>query len=50
MSSARRGKLVVILNQESGTLLKLGPEQVEVELRRIFEELGCGVEIRWVPG
>ena len=50
MSSARRGKLVVILNQESGTLLKLGPEQVEVELRRIFEELGCGVEIRRVPG
>ncbi len=42
--------MVVILNQESGTLRKLGPEQVEAGLRRTFEESGCVVEIRRVMG
>lgn len=50
MNPAKRRQLTVILNRESGTLMKLGPDLVEAELRGILEELGCEVEIRNVMG
>lgn len=50
MNLVERGKLTVVLNCESGTLLKLGPELVEAGLREIFGELGCDVVIRNVTG
>jgi YegS/Rv2252/BmrU family lipid kinase len=45
-----RRKLCVILNRESGTLLTLGPDVVEQQLREIFEGLGCETNIRQVMG
>ncbi len=50
MPSEKRGQLTVVLNREAGTLVSLGPEQVEAGLREIFAEMGCGVEILNVPG
>lgn len=45
-----RKHLAVILNRESGTISKLGPELVEAGLREIFEGLGCTLEVSNVPG
>ncbi len=45
MEQTRHKHLTVILNRESGTLMKLGPDQVEQELRAILEALGCKAEI-----
>lgn len=45
-----RRKLCVILNRESGTLVTLGPDVVEQQLREVFEELGCEAKIRQVMG
>lgn len=50
MASEKRGQLTVVLNCEAGTLVSLGPEQVEAGLREIFAEMGCEVEILNVPG
>ena len=50
MNSTPRRHLSIVLNRESGTILKLGPDLVEKGLKEIFEELGCEVEIRNVPG
>jgi diacylglycerol kinase family enzyme len=50
MDSDRRGQLVVVLNREAGTLVSLGPEQVEEGLHEIFTGMGCGVEILNVSG
>ena len=50
MASVKRGQLTVVLNREAGTLVSLGPEQVEAGLREIFTSMGCGVEILSVPG
>ncbi|MGL4399768.1 MAG: diacylglycerol/lipid kinase family protein [Luteolibacter sp.] len=46
----KRGQLTVVLNREAGTLLSLGPEQVEAGLREILAAMGCGVEILKVTG
>jgi diacylglycerol kinase family enzyme len=45
MASVKRGQLTVVLNREAGTLVSLGPEEVEAGLREILADLGCGVEI-----
>lgn len=45
METTQRRHLTVILNAESGTIIKLGPEKVATELRAVFEELGCKAEI-----
>ena len=50
MNSTPRRHLSIVLNRDSGTILKLGPDLVEQGLREIFEGLGCGVEIKNVPG
>lgn len=50
MNPNPRRSLCVILNCESGTLVTLGPDVVEQGLKEVFEELGCVVEIRQVPG
>lgn len=50
MTPALRRKLSIILNRESGTLLMLGPDEVEAGLREVFEELGCAADIRQVTG
>ena len=50
MNPPPRKHLSIILNRESGTILKLGPDLVEAGLREIFGELGCEVEISNVPG
>jgi len=46
----QRTQLTFILNRESGTLVKLGPDLVESGLREIFTELGCQVEIQQMTG
>lgn len=50
MASVKRGQLTVVLNREAGTLVSLGPEEVEAGLREILGDLGCGVEILNVTG
>ena len=50
MDPEPRRKLSIILNRESGTLLMLGPDEVEAGLRQVFEELGCEAEIQQVTG
>jgi diacylglycerol kinase family enzyme len=50
MASVKRGQFTVILNREAGTLVNLGPEEVEAGLRGIFTAMGCGVEILSVTG
>ncbi len=50
MNSSARKSLCVVLNRESGTISKLGPDHVEARLREVFSELGCEVEIHNVPG
>jgi diacylglycerol kinase family enzyme len=50
MASVQRGQLTVVLNREAGTLVSLGPEQVEAGLREILTAMGCGVEILKVTG
>ena len=50
MKSSPRRHLSIVLNRESGTISKLGPDVVEAGLREIFEELGCEVDIHNVPG
>lgn len=50
MEPRSRGKLTVILNRESGTIMKLGPDLVAEGLGEIFEELGCHAEIRQLAG
>jgi diacylglycerol kinase family enzyme len=48
--SIPRSRLTVILNAESGTLVKLGPENVKEGLREIFEAQACRAEFKLVPG
>jgi diacylglycerol kinase family enzyme len=48
--SIPRRRLTVVLNRESGTLVKLGPEKVEEGLREIFEAQACRAEIQLVTG
>jgi diacylglycerol kinase family enzyme len=50
MDSVKRGQLTVVLNREAGTLMNLGPEQVETGLREILTAMGCKVEILNVTG
>lgn len=50
MPSPPRQNLSIVLNRESGTLLTLGPDEVEAGLKQIFEALDCKVEIRQVMG
>lgn len=50
MNSIKREQLTVVLNREAGTLVTLGPDQVEAGLREIFTTLGCKVQIFNVPG
>ncbi len=50
MNSVKREQLTVVLNREAGTLVTLGPDQVEAGLREVFTALGCGVQILNVPG
>jgi diacylglycerol kinase family enzyme len=50
MPSPSRRKLSLVLNRESGTLLRLGPDEVEAGLKQIFQEMDCAVEIRQVTG
>lgn len=50
MNVTTRRKLAVILNRDSGTLVKLGPEVVEAGLREVFDAHGCEAEIRLVSG
>jgi diacylglycerol kinase family enzyme len=50
MHPISRSRLTVVLNRESGTLVKLGPEKVEEGLREIFEAHACLAEIQMVSG
>jgi diacylglycerol kinase family enzyme len=50
MTDPERKHLVVVLNRESGTIVKLGPELVEQGLYEIFGALGCRAEILSVTG
>jgi len=43
-------RIAIVLNRESGTIVMMGVEVVEKELREIFEELGIEVEMHVVPG
>ena len=49
-SAPHRKNFEIILNRESGTIAKLGPELVERGLRKVFEEMGCAVTIHNVVG
>ena len=48
MEPTLRKHLTVILNRESGTIMKLGPDEVATELQEIFEKLGSKAEIQKV--
>ena len=50
MQSPPRRHWTVVLNRDSGTLSKLGPDVVEAGLRKILEEQGGEVVIRSVAG
>ena len=50
MDATFRNHCTVILNRESGAIVKLGPEKVAEGLRAIFESLGCKAEIQSVSG
>jgi diacylglycerol kinase family enzyme len=46
----RWGRVALILNRESGTLARLGPDETAGRLQKIFEDAGIAVDLALVPG